>query len=93
MNDDNDDDKTPAQSPSAKKSSGAWKFKFNEPDAICGRSTCIERRDEHEGAEGGYRCMLCNCPRFVVGGMTSDEQRADTEREMDAVRPATEPKK
>ncbi len=93
MPDDNDEDKTPAETINAKKSSGAWKFKFNAPDAICGRPTCIERRDEHEGAENGYRCMLCNCPSFVVGGMTSDEQRADTEREMTAVKPEDVKKK
>jgi hypothetical protein len=83
--DDDESELTPAQTPDAKKSSGAWKFKFNEPDALCGRTTCSHRRDEHESADGGYRCMLCDCARFVVGGLSSDEQRADTEREMAAV--------
>lgn len=86
MRDEEDEDKTPAETVNAKKSSGAWKFKFNEPDALCGRNSCSHRRDEHEGATGGYRCMLCDCARFVAGGLTSDEQRADTEREMAAVR-------
>lgn len=86
MHDKDDEDNTPAESPSAKKSSGAWKFKFNADDALCGRATCSHRRDEHESGALGYRCMLCDCERFVVGGLTSDEQRADTEREMAAVR-------
>ena len=62
------EDLTPAATPDAKKSSGAWKFKFNSPDAICGR--CPHRRDEHEAE--GLRCMLCDCPRFVVGGPDYD---------------------
>lgn len=94
IHDDDDEDKTPAHTPDAKKSSGAWKFPFNEPGALCGRRTCAHRRDDHDDVPGaGRRCLLCDCPHFVAGGMSPDEQRADTEREMAAVRPEDDDKK
>ncbi len=61
------DDKTPVETPDAKKSSGAWKF--NIAGALCSRTSCMHRRDEH-ASEGkkATRCMLCDCECFFVGG-------------------------
>lgn len=64
-----DSDKTPAQTPDAKKSSGAWKF--NLGSAPCARIGCSCRRDAHRIANGvAHECMtpLCECPAFVIGG-------------------------
>ena len=71
MND--DEDKTPAQSPNAKKSSGAWKF--NIDGAVCPRQGCGHRRDEHALNERrvAENCMLCDCPHFFVGGADYDK--------------------
>lgn len=83
---DDDDCKTPAQTPDAKKSSGT--YRFNLAGVLCARThpRCIHRRDEHEIVDGlAKRCMLCDCTHFFVGGMSEEDQRKTTDPEFPAV--------
>jgi hypothetical protein len=86
--DEEEAERTPAATPNAKKSSGTWKF--NIEGALCARRSCVHRRDEHEPdpvtPRIARRCMLCDCPEFFMGGMTEEEQRADTDKGLAAVR-------
>lgn len=48
----------------------------------------------HDEGSHRWECMEpgCACEEFVIGGMTEEELRADTEREMPAVRLSDTPK-
>jgi hypothetical protein len=68
-----DEDKTPAQTPAAKKSSGAWRL--NLSSVLCARRECLHRRDEHRVDENGRarECLSCReCLQFVIGGDDGD---------------------
>ena len=85
---------TPPTPPSPK---STGKFKLNLDGALCARPGCGKRRDEHATHDGGshrWECPESGCPEFVAGGpvrMTEEELRADTEREMRAVRVSEAP--
>lgn len=64
-----DTDKTPPQTPAAKRSSG--ELRLNLDGALCGREGCQHRRDHHTTVAGGshrWHCLDCRCPEFVAGG-------------------------
>jgi hypothetical protein len=68
-----DDEKTPAHTPAAKKSSGAWRLNLDE--VACARPGCAHRRDHHTTVGGGshrWHCLECECPEFVAGGIDYD---------------------
>jgi hypothetical protein len=84
-------------SPSKPRSgSSTGKFRLNLGGVLCAREGCKHRRDVHVTRDDGshrWECETagCKCEEFVIGGMTEEELRADTQKEMKAVRPEEAP--